>query len=104
MQLKLLLFHCGNKGLNQGDALLSLLRGVHEKSVVTKLLEFRGFLTTRAANTFTDLQLNSGPTRVEIREAFPAQVFHLCEEFLELSCATGEIFNHGDFGASASLL
>ena len=104
MQLKLLLFQCGNKGLNQGDALLSLLGAAHEKSVVTMLLEFRGFLTKCAANTFTELQLNSGPTRVEIGEAFPAQVFHLCKKFLELSCATGEIFNRGDFGASASLL
>jgi hypothetical protein len=104
LQLKLLLFQCGNKGLNQGDTLLSLLRAVHKKSAVTMLLEFRGFLTKCAANTFTEFQLNSGSPRVEIGEAFPAQVFHLCEEFLELSCATGEIFKHGDFGARSELL
>jgi hypothetical protein len=68
------------------------------------LLEFRGFLTKCAANTFTELQLSSGPARVEIGKAFPAQVFHLCEEFLELSCATDEIINRGGFGAGTELL
>ena len=104
MQLKLFLFQCSNERLNQGDALLSLLWAAHEKSVVTMLLEFLGFLTKCAADTFTELQINSGPARVEIGEALSAQVFYLREEFLELSCATGEIVNHGDFGASASLL
>ncbi|MGH7216582.1 MAG: hypothetical protein ACREIG_05045, partial [Nitrospiraceae bacterium] len=97
-------FQRGNKGFNQGDALLSLLWAVQEKSVVTILLKFRGSLTECAANTFTELQLNSGPARVEIGEAFPAQVFYLCEKFLKLSCATGEFVNHGAFGARASLL
>ena len=104
MQLKLLLFQCSNKGLNQSDALLSLLWAAHEKSVVTMLLEFRGFLTKCAANTFTELQLSSGSARVEIGKAFPAQVFHPCKKLLELSRATGEIINHGGFGSSASLL
>lgn len=104
MQLKLLLFQGGNEGLNQGDALPRLLRAAHEKFAMTMFLEFLGFLTKYAANTFTELQLSSGPARVEIGKAFPAQVFHLCKKFPELSCATGEVFNHGDFGASAELL
>jgi hypothetical protein len=104
LQVKFLPFQCGNKGLNQSDALSRLLRAAHEKSVVTMLLEFRGFLTKCAANTFTELQLSSGPARVEIRKAFPAQVFHPCKKLLELSRTTGEIINHGGFGASASLL
>jgi hypothetical protein len=41
------------------------------------LLEFRGFLAKRAANALTELQLCSGPGRVEIGEAFSAKVFHL---------------------------
>ncbi len=104
MQLKLLLFQCGNEGLNQGDALPRLLRAAHEKFAMTMFLEFRGFLAKCAANTFTELQLSSGSARVEIGKAFPAQVFHLCKKFPELSCATGEVFNHGEFGASAELL
>ena len=71
MQLKLLLFQRGNKGLNQGDALSRLLSIAHEKSVVTMLLELRGFLTKCAANTFTELQLSSGPARVEVGKALP---------------------------------
>jgi hypothetical protein len=104
LQLKLLLFQCSNKGLNQGDALLSLFWATHEKFLVTMLLEFLRFLTKCAANTFTELQINSGLARVEIGEAFSAQVFYLREEFLELSCATGEIVNHGDFGTRSELL
>ena len=104
MQLKLLLFQCGNERLNQGDALPRLLRAAHEKFVMTMFLEFRGFLTKCAANTFTELQLSPGPACVEIGKAFPTQVFHLCKKFPELSYATGEVFNHGDFGASAELL
>ena len=67
------------------------------------LLEFRGFLAKRAANALTELQLCSGPGRVEIGEAFSAKVFHLCEEFLELSNATSELFNRGGFGARTEL-
>lgn len=104
MKLKPLLFQCSHKGLNQGDALLSLFWAAHEKFVVTMLLEFLGFLTKCTANTLTKLQINSGPACVEIGEAFSAQVFYLREEFLELSCATGEIVNHGDFGARSELL
>ena len=37
------------------------------------------------------------------RETFSAYVFHLCEELLELSDATGELFNRGGFGARADL-
>jgi hypothetical protein len=66
-------------------------------------LEFRRFLAKRAANALTELQLCPGPGRVEIGEAFSAKVFHLCEEFLELSGATGEIFNRGSFGPRARL-
>ena len=62
------------------------------------LLEFRGFFAKRAANALAELQLCSGPGRVEIREAFSAKVFHLCEEFMEISNATGELFNRGSFG------
>ena len=98
MQIQFLLLKCGNKGLNQGDALLRVLRAVHEKSVVPMLLEFRGFLAKRAANALTELQLCSRPARVEIGEAFSAKVFHLREEFLELPDATGELFNRGSFG------
>ena len=70
---------------------------------MTMLLEFRGFLTKRAANALTKLQLCSGPARVEIGEAFSAQVFHLCEEFLELSDPTSELFNRGSFRPQARL-
>ncbi|OAI46715.1 hypothetical protein AYO43_05705 [Nitrospira sp. SCGC AG-212-E16] len=71
---------------------------------MTMLLKFRGFLTKCAANAFTELQLNSRPAGIKIGKAFPAQVLHPCEKFLELSCATGEIINHSGFGASASML
>ena len=101
MQVKFLLLKCGNKGFDQGDTLLRVLRAVHEKSVVPMLLEFRGLLAKRAANALTELQLCSGPGRVEIGEAFSAKVFHLCEEFMELSNATGELFNRGSFGSRA---
>ena len=103
MQVKFLLLKRGNKGFDQGDALLRVLRAVHEKSVVPMLLEFRGFLAKRAANALTELQFCSRLGRVEIREAFSAKVFHLCEEFLELFDTTGELFNRGDFGARAGL-
>ena len=103
MQVKFLLLKRGNKGLDQGDALLRVLRAAHEKSVVPMLLEFRGFLAKRAANALTELQLCSRLGRVEIREAFPAKVFHLREKFLELSNTAGELFNRGGFGARAGL-
>ena len=77
MHVKFFLFQCGNKRLDQGNALPRLLRGVHEKPVMTMLLEFRGSLTKRAANAFTKLQLCSGPACIEIREALSAKVFHL---------------------------
>ena len=103
MQVKFLLLKRGNKGLDQGDALLRVLRAVHEESVVPMLLEFRGFLAERAANALTELQLRSRLGRVEIREAFSAKVFQLCEEFLELSNTAGELFNSGGFGARSGL-
>jgi hypothetical protein len=103
LQVTFLLLKCDNKGLDQGDALLRVLRAVHEKSMVSMLLEFRGFLAKRAANALTELQLCSGPARIEIGEAFSAKVFHLREEFLELSDATGKLFNRGGFGARADL-
>ena len=101
MQVKFFLFQCGNKRLDQGDALPRLLRGVHEKPVMTMLLEFRGSLTKRATNAFTKLQLCPSPGRVKIRETLSAKVFHLCEEFLELLSATSELFNRGRFGPRA---
>ena len=103
MQVKFLLFKRGNKGLDQGDAPLRVLRAVHEKFVVPMLLEFMGPLAKRAANALTELQLSSGPGCVEIGEAFSAKVFHLCEKFMEHSGATGEIFNRGSFGPHARL-
>ena len=99
MQVEFLLLKRGNKGLDQGDALLRVLRAAHEKSVVPMLLEFRGFLAKRAANALTELQLCSRLGRVEVRESLSAKVFHLCEEFLEISDTTGELFNRGGFGA-----
>ena len=101
MQLTFFLLKRGNKDLDQGDALLRLLRAAHEKFVVPMFLEFRGLLTKRSANALTELQLCSGPGRVEIGEAFSAKIFHLCEEFLELSDATAELFNRGSFGPRA---
>ena len=103
MQVKFLLLKRGNKGLDQCDALLRVLRAAHEKSVVPMLLEFRGFLAKRAANALTELQLRSRLGRVEIREAFSAKVCNLCEEFLELSNTAGELFNRGGFGARSGL-
>ena len=103
MQIKFLLFQSGNKGLNQGDTLPHLLRTVHKKFVVTIFLEFLGFLTKRAADAFTELQLCPGSGCVEIGKALSAQVFHLCKKFLELARATGKFFHHGGFGASARL-
>lgn len=91
----------GNKSLDEGDTLLRSLRGVHKKSVVSVLLELRGFLAKRAANALAELQLCSSPGRVEIGETFSAQVFHLCEIFLEVSNAAGEFFNRGSFGPHA---
>jgi hypothetical protein len=101
--VKFLLLQCGNKGLNQGDALPRLLRGVHEKSMVAMLLEFLGLFTKRAANALTELQLCSGYCRVDIRETFPAKILHLRKEFLEISGDTGELFNSGGFGARTDL-
>lgn len=89
MQVAFLLLKRGNKCLDQGDALLHVLRAVHKKFGVPMLLEFRGLFAKRAANALTELQLCSGPARVEIGEAFSAKVFHLCEEFPELPDATG---------------
>ena len=79
MQGTFLLLKRGNKGLDQGDALPRLLRAVHEKFVVPVFLEFRGFFSKRAADTLTELQLSSGPGRVEIGETFSTKVSHLCE-------------------------
>jgi hypothetical protein len=101
LQVKFFLFQCGNERLDQGDALPRLLRSIHEKPVMTMLLEFRGSLTKRAANAFTELQFCPSPGRVKIREAFSAKVFHLCEEFLELSSATGKLFDRDRFSPHA---
>ncbi len=101
MQITFFLLKRGNKGLDEGDTLLSSLRGVHKKSVVSMLLELRGFFAKRPANALAELQLCSSPGRVEIGETFSAQVFHLCEIFLEVSDAAGELFNRGGFGPHA---
>ena len=101
MLIKFLLFQCGNKGLDQSDALPRLLRGVHEKSMVTMLLELLGLFTERAANALTKLQVCSSPGRIKIGEAFSAKVCHLCKKFLELFNATGKVFNRGNFGPHA---
>ena len=50
-----LLLNLGNQSLDQGDALLRLLRTVHEKFVVAMFLKFWGLLAKGAANTFTEL-------------------------------------------------
>lgn len=97
LEVKFLLFYCGNKSLNQGDTLPRLPRAVYEKSAVTMLLEFRGFLTKRAANALTNLQLCSGSGRIEIGEALSAKIFHLGEKLLEFSGSTGEFVNRGSF-------
>jgi hypothetical protein len=65
--------------------------------MVPMLLVFRGLFAKRAADALTELQLCSCYRRVDIREAFPAKVFHFRKEFLEISGATGELFNRGDF-------
>jgi hypothetical protein len=101
LQITFFLLKRGNKGLDEGDTLLSSLRGVHKKSVVSMLLELRGFFAKRPANALAELQLCSSPGRVEIGETFSAQVFHLCEIFLEVSDAAGELFNRGGFGPYA---
>ena len=93
-----LLLNLGNQGLDQGDALLRVLGAVHEEFVVPMLLEFLGLFAKRSANALAELQLCSGPGRVEIGEAFSAKVFHLREESLELPDATGKFFNRGSFG------
>lgn len=97
MQLTFLLLKRGNESLDEGDALLRLLRAVHEEFVMPMFLKFRRLLAKRAANALTELQLRSCPGRVKIGEAFTAKVFHLCEEFLEISDTTGELFNSGSF-------
>ena len=97
MQVKFFLFQCSNKRLDQRDALPSLLRTVHEKSVVPVLLKFRRFFAKRAANTLAKLQLCPSPGCVKVREAFSAYIFHLCKKFLELSDTTGELFNRDSF-------
>ena len=103
MQLTFFLLKRGTKGLDQDDAPLRVLRALHEEFVVPMLLKFRRLFAKRAANALAELQLCSGPGRVEIGEAFPAKVFHLREDFLELSDATGELFNPGSFGPRARL-
>ncbi len=103
MQVTFLLLKRGNEGLDEGDALLRLLRAGHEEFVMPMLLKLRGLFAKRAANALAELQLCSGLGRVEIGEAFSAKVFHLCEEFLEISDATGELFNRGSFGPRAGL-
>ncbi len=104
MQVTFLLLKRGNKGLDQGDALLRVLRAIHEEFVVPMLLEFWGLLAKRTANALAELQLCSGPGRVEIGEAFLPKVFHLRKEFLELSDAPGQFFNRSSFGPRARLV
>ena len=101
MQITFFSLKRGNKGFNESDALLRTLRGVHEKSVMAMLLELGGFLAKRTANALAELQLCSGPGRVEIGEAFSAHVFHLREKFLEVSDTAGEFFNRSGFGPYA---
>jgi hypothetical protein len=103
LQVTFFLLKRGDEGLDEGDALLRLLRAVHEEFVMPMLLKFRRLLAKRAANALTELQLRSGPGRVKIGEAFTAKVFHLCEKFLEISDATSELFNRGGFGPRAGL-
>ena len=62
------------------------------------LLKLRRFFAKYAANALAELQLCSRPGRVEIGEAFSANIFHLGEEFLELSDATGQLFERESFG------
>lgn len=71
--------------------------------MVTMLLVFRRLLAKRATDALTDLQLRSCYCRVDIRETFSAKVLHLRKEFLEISGATGELFNRGGFGACTEL-
>lgn len=103
MQVTFLLLKLGNKDLDQSDALLRILRAVHEEFVVPMLLEFRGLLAKRAADAFAELQLCSGSGCVEIGEAFSTNVFHLREELLEVSDATGKLFHRSGFGPRAGL-
>lgn len=77
LQITLFLLECGNQGLDQGDALLRLLRAVHEEFVLPVLLKLRRFLAKYAADALAELQLCSRPRRVEIGEAFSAKIFHL---------------------------
>jgi hypothetical protein len=72
LQVKFLLLKRGNKGLDQSDAFLRILRAVHEKSVVPMLLKLRRLLAKRAANALAELQLCSGLACIEIGEAFSA--------------------------------
>ena len=101
MKITFFLLERGNKDLDVRNALLRLLRTVHKKFCVPMLLELRGLFAKRAANALTELQLRSGPARVEIGKAFSAKVFYLCEKFLKVSDATGEFFNRGSFGPRA---
>jgi hypothetical protein len=103
LQLTFFLLKRGNKGLDQDDTLLRACGAVREEFVEPMHLKFRGLFSKRAAKALADLQLCSGPGRVEIGEAFSAKVFHLREEFLELSDATGGLFNRGSFGLRAGL-
>jgi hypothetical protein len=99
LQVPFLLLKRGNEIFDQGDALLRVLRAVHEKSMVPMLLVLRGLLAKRAEDALTELQLCSCYCRVEIREAFSAKIFHLRKEFLEISGATSELFNRDGLGA-----
>jgi hypothetical protein len=69
--------------------------------MVAMLLEFLGLFTERAANALTKLQVCSSSGRIKIGEAFSAKVCHLCKKSLELSNATGNLFNRGNFGPHA---
>ena len=55
MKITFLLLKRGNKGLNECDALLRLLRAVRKKFGVPMLLEFLGLFAKRATNALTEL-------------------------------------------------
>lgn len=99
----LLLLKRGDQGLDEADALLCRLRAVHEEFVVSMGFKLRRLFAECAANTFPELELCSGPGRVQIGEAFSPKVFYLSEKFPECADAAGELFNCGGFGASAGL-
>ena len=55
MKITFLLLKRGYKSLDEGDALLRLLRVTHEELVVPMLLKLGRLLTKRAANALAEL-------------------------------------------------